>query len=180
MIAVQVAVSGDLEGDMARFGDHAAKLVDKVIRIVAYRYRKDIKTNYLAGQYLKAWSGDLQKSLVVGRKKGSKFTYLVGSKGIKDKTTGIVNMGSVKLANIYEHAGGYTIVPKRAKALRFMAADGSLVFAKSVHGEAKPFMTDSSKSFDWTTAFAKTEEEVIGKEIKKLAKQGVYVPGGLD
>jgi hypothetical protein len=180
MIQIQVAVQGNLEGDMAQFGDHAPKLADRVIRIVAYRYRKDIRTNYLSGQYLGRFSGDLDKSIVVGKKKGGRFVYLVGSKGIKDKATGTINTTSIKLANIYEHAGGYTIKPKTAKTLRFMAADGSLVFTKSVHGEARPFMTDSSKRFDWTIAFAKTEEEVIGKEIKKLAKQGVYVPGGLD
>lgn len=178
MIGIQVIAHGDLEGDMARFGDHAPKLVDRVIRIVAYRYRKDIRTNYLSGQYLGKQSGDLSKSLVAGRRKGRKFTYLVGSKGIKDKATGSVNFGSVKLANIYEHAGGYTIRPKNKKALCFTAADGSLFFAKVVHGRERPFMSDSSKRFDWTGAFAKTEEEVIGKEIKKLAKEGAYVPGG--
>jgi hypothetical protein len=176
MIAIQVVVSGNLEEDMAKFGDHAPKLVDRVIRIVAYRFRKDLRKNYLSGQYLDKRSGDLQKSMVVGRRRGVKFVYLVGSKGIKDKKTGTVNVSSVKLANIYEHAGGYTIEPKNRKALVFTAADGSLVFTKRVHGREKPFMTASAKNFNWTTAFQKTEEEVIGKELKKLAKQGIYVP----
>lgn len=176
MIAVQVVVSGNLEADMAKFGDTAPKLVDRVIRIVAYRYRKDIRKNYLSGQYLGKRSGNLQKSLVVGRKRGTKFVYLVGSKGVKDKKTGIVNVSSVKLANIYEHAGGYTIEPVNKKALCFTAADGSLVFTKHVHGQARPFMSASAKNFNWEEAFEKTENEVMGKELKKLAKQGIYVP----
>jgi hypothetical protein len=178
MVTIQVVVSGTLEEDMAKFGDTAPKLVDRVIRIVAYRFRKDLRKNYLSGQYLDKRSGDLQRSMVVGRKRGAKFVYLVGSKGIKDKKTGMVSVSSVKLANIYEHAGGYTIEPVNKKVLCFTAADGSLVFTRRVHGQAKPFMSDSAKRFDWNTAFQKTEAEVIGKELRKLAKQGIYVPEG--
>src|SRR3989339_1616176 len=163
MIAVQVVASGDLESDMARFSDHAPKLVDKVLRIVAYRYRKDLQTNYLSGQYLKQRTGNLKKSLVVGRKRGAKFVYLVGSKATKDKSTGLYSAQSIKLANIFENPAGYTIKPKNAKALRFMAVDGSLVFTKEVKGRPRPFMTDSAKNFNWTAAFEKTTEEVIAK-----------------
>lgn len=176
MIGIQVVASGSLDDDMARFGQTAPKLVDRVIRVVAYRYRKEIRKNYLSGQYLAERTGLLQKSLVAGRKRGTKFVYLVGSKGIKNKTTGFVDVTSVKLANIYEHAGGYIIEPKQAKALRFALSNGTIIFSKSVKGKAHPFMSASSEDFDWETAFQRTEIDVIGREIKKLAKQGIYIP----
>jgi len=180
VIALQVAVSGDLEGDFAKFSDHAPKLVEKVIRIVAYRYKKDIRKNYLSGQILGSVTGDLQKSLVAGRKRGTKFTYLVGSKSTKSKA-GAISVASLKLSNIYEHEGGYTIKPKNVKALRFLDKSGGYVFVRrEIHGQAHPFMTASARAFPWAESFRITEEEVIGKELKRLAKEGIYVPGGLE
>lgn len=182
MIAAQIVAHGDLEAAFERFGNgHALKLADKTIKIVAYRYRKSIRQQYLMGQMLGQRTGELSKSLVAGRKKGApnKLVYLVGAKPLKQKD-GTVSAGGVKLANIYEHAGGYTIVPKNRKALKFEVSGGTIVFAKKVVGRARPFMSQSSKEFDWPGTFAKTEEEVIGKELKKLAKEGIYVPGGLE
>lgn len=179
MIGLQVVAHGDLEQAFSRFEGQAVKLADRVLRIVAYRYRKYVRTEFLSGQYLGKNTGDLNRSLVAGRAKGKKLVYLVGSKGIKDKATGIVSTGSIKLANIYEHAGGYEIKPKDAKVLVFQTDQG-FVFTKKVRGESRPFMTDSTRRFSWDTAFRITEEEVIGKELKRLAKEGVYVPGSLE
>lgn len=187
MIVPEVILHGDLEGDMEKFGEQAPKLVDKTIRIVAYRYRSHIKKDYLSGQYLSAgdYKGGLKDSLVAGKKKGKKFVYLVGSKKKTNKKTGEVYATALKLANIYEHAGGYTIKPKNKKALRFespnVAGPGAYVFVRGeIHGRQRPFMSDSVRSFPWSAEFAKTTEEVIVKEMKKLEKQGAYVPGGLD
>jgi hypothetical protein len=175
MMEMEVHFKGNLEESLARFGDHVPKLADKVVRIVAYRYRKALKSEYLSGQYLEKRSGTLQKSLIVGRKRGEKLVYLVGSKRVHGK-----GVATAKLSNIYEHAGGYTIEPKDKKALVFQAADGSYVFTKRVQGKEKPFMTDSTRSFPWIATFEQATEEVIIKEMKKLEQEGVYVPGGLD
>ena len=181
MIGLEVIASGNLEADFAKFSDHAPKLVDKVLRIVAYRYRKHLLTDYLSGGMIGSRSGTLKKSVVVGRKRGAKFVYLVGSKGVKNKADGTYNANAIKLANIYEHSGGYTVRPKNKKALRFMGDNGEFVFIRGeVHGRERPFMSASVRSFPWTAKFAQTEEEVMGKELKRLAKEGLYIPGGLD
>lgn len=187
MIVPEVILHGNLEGDMEKFGAQAPKLVDKTIRIVAYRYRSHIKKDYLSGQMLNGgdYKGGLKDSLVAGKKKGKKFVYLVGSKKKTNKKTGEVYATALKLANIYEHPGGYTIKPKNKKALRFespnVAGPGAYVFVRGeIHGGQRPFMSDSVRSFPWSAEFAKTTEEVIVKEMKKLEKQGAYVPGGLD
>lgn len=182
MIAVEVAVTGDLEQAFARFGNgHAYKLADKTIRLVGYRYRSYLKKEYLSGQMLGKRSGQLTDSMVVGRPKGygSRLVYLVGGKK-KVRKDGSNTAAAIKLANIYEHAGGYVIEPKNARTLVFTAPDGSTVFTKRSQGRERPFMTASAKAFDWKGAFAKSEEDVIGKELKRLAKEGIYVPGGLD
>lgn len=176
MIAIKVVVSGTLEEDMEKFGKAAPKLVNRVFRIVAYRYRKDLKKNYLSGQYLGKRSGQLQKSLMVWKKRGRLLVYRIGSTGVMNKTSGKFDVSNIKLANIYEHAGGYTIRPKGAKALCFTASDGSLVFTRRVHGQAHPFMSDSAGSFNWDEAFHRTELEIIGRETKRLAEQEHYVP----
>lgn len=180
MMVVDVKVTGDLEAAFAKLGGgHAVKLADKTVRIVAYRYRKFIRTNFLSGQMLGEQSGILKQSIVAGRKRGQKLVYLVGSRGVKD-TQGAFTAAGVKLANIYEHKGGYVITPKDKKALAMVIIGaGRITFAKSAQGKERPFMSTSAREFDWRTAFARTEEEVIGKEIKRLAKDGTYVPGGL-
>jgi hypothetical protein len=161
---------------MEKFGQAAPKLVNRVFRIVAYRYRKDLKRNYLSGQYLGKRSGQLQKSLTVWKKRGKTIVYRIGSTGIMNKASGKFDVSNIKLANIYEHAGGYTIRPKDAKALCFAAPDGSLVFTKLIRGQERPFMSDSAKGFNWDDAFRRTEEEIIGRETKRLAQEEHYVP----
>jgi hypothetical protein len=181
MIGLTVIVNGNLEENFAKFSDHAPRLVDKTLRIVAYRYRKHLLTDYLSGGMLREQTGTLKRSVVVGKKRGFKFVYLVGSKGVKNKADGTYNANAIKLANIYEHSGGYTVRPKNKKALRFMGDNGEFVFVRGeVRGRERPFMSASRRSFPWTAKFAQTEEEVMGKEIKRLAKEGRYIPGGLD
>jgi hypothetical protein len=181
MIDLQVVASGSLEEDFAKFSDHAPKLVDKTLRIVAYRYRKHLLTDYMSGGMIGSRTGTLKKSVVVGRKRGARFVYLVGSKAVKNKADGTYNASAIKLANIYEHSGGYTIRPKNKKALVFTGSDGSLVFIRGeIQGRERPFMSTSVRSFPWTAKFAQSEEEVMGKELKRLAAQGKYIPGGLD
>lgn len=181
MIALQIVASGNLEENFAKFTDNAPKLVDKTIRIVAYRYRKHVLTNYISGQYLDSKTGLLKKSIIVGKKKRAKFVYLVGTRGVKDKSSGTYNASSVKLANIFEHDGGYTISPKNKKAVAFKGADGNWVFVRGeIRVASRPFMTDAARAFPWQEKFAQTTEEVIVKELKRLEKENIYIPGGAE
>jgi hypothetical protein len=119
-------------------------------------------------------TGNLVRSLYVGRARGRRHVYIVASKKVKSKQdfggVSIVRSESesLRLANIYEHAGGYTIVPKNKKCLMFVTKDGNIVFTKKVVGQARPFMSASSKAFDWSKAFENTTDRIITEEAHKL------------
>lgn len=173
MIVAQVKVQDGLTEPLGRFGAGAPKLLDQILKIVGYRYRTYIKKNYLSGQMLAQSTGGLVQSLAVGKRRGVNHVYLVGSKPVIDRQNlgGVrvsrANLGVVKLANIYEHVGGYVIEPKTAKRL-FVATPSGIFFPLRVEGKERPFMSQSAATFGWAEAFDKTADEVIGKELKRL------------
>lgn len=173
MIAAQVVVHDGITQPLERFGAAAPKMLDLILKTAGYRYRAFLRKNYLSGQMLAQQTGQLAGSIVVGKKKGSAHVFLVGSKKIVSKQDfgGLVIRRSygdgVKLSNIFEHAGGYTITPKTAKALVFSTPEG-LVFTKRVQGRERPFMSASAAAFNWGAAFDSSTEQVIARELKKL------------
>jgi hypothetical protein len=172
MILTEVRVTDGLTQPLEQFGERAPKMLDTILKITGYRYRKYINKDYLSGQMLSRRTGSLAASTIVGKKKGGGHIYLVGQ-----KSKGYASRGAVvvtKLANIYEHSGGYVIEPKKAKCLVFQGPDG-LVFVKRVEGKARPFMSQSASSFPWADTFNRTSDDVIAKELKKL---GMTTLGG--
>jgi hypothetical protein len=170
MIGIQVNVVDGVSAPLERFGAKAGKMLDKILSIIGYRYRKHLRKNYLSGQMLSISTGALVKSLVVGRKRGAQHVYLVGSKPVKDRMDlgGVVirrtDSSPVKLANIFEHQGGYVIEPKNKQAL-VIPIPGGVVFRQRAEGKARPFMSESARSFDWNGAIQKTTDEVVAKAL---------------
>lgn len=173
MISAHVTISDDMTEPLRQFEADMPRLLNTVLRIVGYRYRKHIRQDYLSGQMLSKRSGSLDASISVGPKRREKFVYIIGSRRITNKKTGDSTFGSLKLSNIYEKAGGYTILPKNKKALRWVAEDGTVVFSKKSVGKPRPFMTESAKDFPWAQSFNATVESVVAKELaKRLASRG--------
>lgn len=172
MIVTQVVIKDDITPALDQFGAQMPKLLDTVLRIVGYRYRAHIKKNYLSGQMLGIETGQTIQSLVVGKRRGAKHIYIVGSRKVTSRQDfgGVAlrrtNTEGVKLANIFEHQGGYVIEPKKAKALIIPVASG-IYFAKRVEGRARPFMTQSAQTFSWGPTIEKTVLEVVEKQLKK-------------
>jgi len=174
MIGLSVVVTDGVSDRLHAFGRAAPSMMDRILRMVGSQYRAELKKNYLSGQMLGRVSGDLVRSLYVGRAKGRKHVYVVGQKAIKSRQDfgGVAirrsDSSRLKLANIYEHAGGYTIAPKEKKALMFVASDGTIVFTKRVVGRARPFMSASARAFNWTQAFARTTDRIVIDESGKI------------
>jgi hypothetical protein len=174
MIYGEIIVTDGVTDRLERFGRDAPKHLDRILRMVGSQYRAELKKKYLSGQMLGKNTGNLVRSLYVGKSVGKKHVYIVGTKSrryVQDfGGVAIVRKeaASLKLANIYEHAGGYTIVPKNKKCLMFVTKDGNIVFTKKVVGQARPFMSASSKSFDWSKAFENTTDRIITEEARKL------------
>jgi len=174
MIGLSVVVTDGVSDRLHAFGRAAPSMMDRILRMVGSQYRAELKKNYLSGQMLGRSSGDLVRSLYVGRARGKKHVYIVGSKAIRSKQDfgGVAirrsDASRIKLANIYEHGGGYSIAPKEKKALMFVAADGTIVFTKRVRGQSRPFMTASARAFNWTQAFSKTTDRIVIEETGKI------------
>jgi len=174
MTGIEVNITDGVTDKLERFGRAAPKHLDKILRIVGSQYRAELKKKYLSGQMLGRNSGNLVRSLYVGKQRGRDHVYIVGSKSVKSRQdfggVAIVrrDAASLKLANIFEHAGGYTIVPKVKKALMFVTSDGNIVFTRKVTGQARPFMSASSRAFAWAQTFESTTSRVITEEARKL------------
>jgi len=170
---LQVVVHGGVEAKLEQYALHAPKYLDRVLRLVGSQYRAMLKKNYLSGQMIGRQSGDLYRSIYVSKVKSKKHVYRVGSKAVKSKQdfggVAIVRTSdATRLANIYEHAGGYSIQPKTRKALMFVTPDGQIVFTKRVSGQARPFMSASSRAFNWSQAFSTATDKVVTDEFAKL------------
>ncbi len=172
MMRTSIILEDGVKDKLRQFGSRFPKALDKVLYRVGTQYRAELKKKYLSGQMLGRRSGQLIKSLYVARAKGEKHCYVVGQKTITERQDfgGVVlvrsSSESLKLANIYEHSGGYTIVPKKAKALVFVAPDGKIVFTKRVQGRERPFMSTSAQRFNWVQAFEKTTDKIVAEEAK--------------
>lgn len=177
MISIEVIIGDNVTEPLERFGKAMPAYLDKVLRLVGSQYRANLKKNYLAGQVIGRQSGDLVRSIYVGRARGRRHVYVVGQKAVVKRTNlGVVTVvrrssDRVKLANIYEHPGGYVIEPKTAKVLVF-EKDGKIVFTKRVRGRDRPFMSASSRNFPWDTAFEKTTDEVVLEAMKEAGVEG--------
>jgi len=156
MIRMRISMDGTLDDRLRVFGNDAPKVLRKVIRTTGNEYRKHQRNNYLKGQMLGRRSGKTYRATKV-KKVRRKMAYSVISS---------------PLANIYEHPGGATIVPKNAKALRWWDQSGNPVFAKRVHIRARPFVTRSYESFDWDRAADNAATKVIKKELARRFGSG--------
>ena len=174
MIGLDVIVTDGVSERLESFGASAPRMLDKILRMSGSQYRAELKKKYLSGQMLARQSGDLVRSLYVGRAKGQKHVYIVGSKAVKSRQDfgGVAiarsDASRIKLANIFEHAGGYTIRPAARKALMFVAPDGTIVFTKRVTGRARPFMTASAQAFNWSAAFESSTTKTIHEECMRI------------
>jgi hypothetical protein len=173
VIIAQVVVKDGLTGPLERFGKEAPKMLDQVLKGAGYRYRAFLKKNYLRGQMLKQDTGALVRSIYVGKLKRQKHVYIVGNRAVIDRDeNGDSHAGGVKLANIYEHAGGYTIVPKRRKRLFAVTASGYWMFATRIEGKERPFMSASTQAFGWSNAFDAELEKALDKALKTSGLPG--------
>jgi hypothetical protein len=176
MIAAQVIIKDGLTEPLEAFGKFAPRMLDGVLKTTGLKYRSFLRKQYLGGQmlYSRPNIGPLWASLYVGRKKGAKHVFVIGTK--KTTITTVVGMGKVKrifsgavaLANIYEHSGGYVIEPKNQKCLVFKNKNGDTVFTKRVVGQERPFMSSSAAAFNWAEALDKSADRVIGEKLKQL------------
>lgn len=162
MNASLVYTDHGLANNLKELGKQGDKITAKIVGRTARFYRAYVKKNYLSGQMLGSRTGQTKKRMIVYKKKGSKATYVIGQKGFSTNS-----QTGTKLSNIYEHAGGYTIVPKNKKALRF-EINGQEIIVKKVQGRQRPFMSQSSNSFNFSRSFDESAAEVIPAEFAKL------------
>ena len=166
MIEITLSIEDQVGPALARFGDPRtqSRILNFILSRIGRRYRAHMRANYLAGQMIDGGRGaeSLNKRLVVYKDKKHKNVYLVGEK-MGNQEDG----RPVKLANIFEHPGGYTITPKNKKVLFFVDKDGHWVFTKKVEGRQRPFMSSSYGSFGWDAATKAEIESVMDDEIKK-------------
>jgi hypothetical protein len=189
MIAGEIIVNeGPIVAALERFGANAPKALDKVLKVTGYRYRAFVRKSYLSGQMLNAETGQLRDSIIVARKRGRTHSFIIGGRKKVDKQDlgGVVlrrtNSEGIKLANIYEHQGGYVIVPKNRKALIVPVARGfagamgpsagGVFFAKRVEGHARPFMSASAAAFPWAATIEKTAEAYYEKALREMVERG--------
>lgn len=173
MIVTQVIVKDGLTEPLEKFGKRAPKMLDSVLLSVGYKYRAFIRRDFIAGQmlYSRPGIGPLWMSLFSGRAKGKKHVAIVGAK----KTTTTSDMGGFlvrktfeasHLGNIFEHAGGYTIVPKKKKYLTFQI-DGKWIRVPEIKGKQRPFMSASAAAFNWAAEMDASAEKMAAREMKK-------------
>lgn len=185
MISMQISIEDQVGSRLAKFGDqkNQSRILNYIIARTGSDCRKTLRTKYLASMFEKAkGSGpdSLWNRILVYKVKRQKNVYRVGEKG--KKTDSAIN---VRLANIYEHAGGYTIRPKNGKVLAIPVGADSYVansgFGKAFHGDwvftrkpiegrQRPFFSRSFESFPWALSTAANADFVFAKE---LAKEGL-------
>ncbi|OHE63853.1 MAG: hypothetical protein A2001_01440 [Treponema sp. GWC1_61_84] len=166
MIELNLSIEDTAGPALERFGDvrNQSRILNFVLARIGRRYRTHLRANYLSGQMINGGRGadSLSGRITVYKDKRQKNVYRVGEKA-SDEGDG----RRVKLANIYEHAGGYTIIPKRRKILMFVDSGGFWNFAKKIEGKARPFMSASFASFGWNDITRAEVDSVIAAELKK-------------
>lgn len=145
-----------------------SRITNFILARTGRRYVAYMRQNFLAGQLInggKSSGGEsLSSRIRVFKNKSRKNSYIIGEK-LKAQADG----RRVKLANIYEHAGGYVIEPKKKKSLLFVDGGGFWIHAKRIEGKARPFMSASFKSFNWDSIISAEGESVYKKEMEKMA-----------
>jgi hypothetical protein len=166
MIELKISIEDQLGPALKNFGDarNQSRILNFILARIGRRYRVFLRKNYLGGQMINGGGGpdSLSGRILVYKKRGVKNVYTVGEKG---KNT--ANATNVRLSNIYEHAGGYTIVPKKKKTLMFVTSDGFWHFAKKVQGKQRPFVSASFGSFGWNPVIEAEAESVFKAELAK-------------
>ena len=180
MDIVRIEYNDGLTKPLERYAADAPKMLNGILKIAGYKYRVYIRKNYLSGQmlYSRPNIGPLWMSMLVSKSRYFANSVTIGAKKVSITT----DMGAfkvrrstndaVKLANIYEHDGGYTIKPTKAKVLIYKLPDGSWRRSKEVRGRQRPFMSDSAKTFNWDKALDEGTERVVREENKKLGFGG--------
>lgn len=180
-IELTLSIMDNVGPELEKFGDekNQSRILNFILGRVGRRYRAHLKAVYLAGQMINGGHGrdSLSGRILVYKNKRAKNLYTIGEKRKNDPRA-----GQVKLANIYEHAGGYTILPKTGKLLAIpsgsdsysvwsgfgKAYHGDWIFTKKpIHGKARPFMSASFASFGWNPVIAAEAKAVFKGEIKK-------------
>lgn len=166
MIDLNISFNDELERALVNFGSdkNISRITNLILSKVGRDYRKYMGKEYLSGQMINGGKGSnsLLKRMMVFKDKKHKNVYLVGEKMKPD------SMGRrIKLANIYEHSGGYVIVPKNKKALMFVTNDGFWHYSKRIEGKERPFMSYSFKGFGWQSSLTENADKVFESEFRK-------------
>jgi hypothetical protein len=163
---MQIVVSDIVGPRIAAFGDerNQSRILNFIIARVGREYRKKLRASYLSGQMIGSGPGPdhLKNRIMVYKKKRDRNVYIIGEKA---KMTN--DAANVRLANIFEHPGGYTIVPKKKKVLFFVTPDGHWNFAKRVEGKSRPFMSASYSAFPWSPTISAEADKVFELEKRK-------------
>lgn len=164
-MSISINVKDELMPKLDIFDSDKTKLrlANNILGRTGRKYAAQLKRNYLRGQMINGGKGadSLYGRIRVYRSKRQKYTWIIAEKTRTGETEG------VKLSNIYEHEGGYTILPKRAKTLKFIGSDGKPVFVKKVEGKSRPFISSSSDAFPWNQTLEAMADEVVEKELEK-------------
>jgi hypothetical protein len=171
MIDMDIAIIDRVGPALEKFGNekNQSRILNFILARVGRRYRAHMRSTVLGGQIINGGRGgdSLSSRILVYKNKRGKNIYTIGEKQKNDPQA-----GRVKLANIFEHAGGYTIQPKSKKALFFVDSGGHWAFTrKPIHGIQRPFMSASFASFGWNPAIDAEAEAVFKKEIAKEGLQ---------
>jgi hypothetical protein len=150
MVQYNISVVNEVSGRLRQFGSDQDKILKKILRRIAGKYRTFLRRHYLRGQMLGRRTGETYRNTRV-RKVRRRDAYRVAP----------------PLANIYEHPGGATIRPKDAQVLRWFDRSGEPQFAKEVNLPRIPFVTRSYERFDWKRETFKNTNDVIMRELRK-------------
>jgi hypothetical protein len=132
-------------------------MLDKVLKKIGTDYRAFVRKNYLRGQALGKVTGETYKGQSVKKLKRQKHVVSVAP--------------YMRLANIYHHEGGADIYPKNKKVLHWLDKSGNDVFAKHVHLSARPWMSQSEKTYPWESKSMSLGKSLVEKELAKLAEK---------
>ncbi len=125
MISAEILGVDKLVSTLGKTGQIFTRRLLMGMQVAASNLRNYIANSKINGQVLQSRTGNLRKFLF----------WKASATG--DKVEGQVDE-TMKYGKVHEY--GMTIVPLRAKALRWVGADGKLRFAKSVTIPARPWM----------------------------------------
>jgi hypothetical protein len=167
MTELKLSFDDQLSPIFREFGSekNQSRLVNFTLARIGRRYRAYLKANFLSGQIINGGKGaeSLSGRIRVYKDKRKKNVYIVGERKKSDSSGQRIN-----LANIFEHPGGYIILPKKKKSLLFVDSGGFWVHTKRIVGKSRPFMTLSFEGFDWEKITKEEGDSVYKKEMEKV------------